>query len=292
MEKSIEIKAATKEIALAQALSELNATEDQVTVEVLQKGGVFSQTHIKVTLSESANDKVQDFVNNLLCKMNMASTAVLKTTDEGICITIDGPDSANAIGYRGEVLDALQYLTITYINQEKFDIKKVVVDAENYREKRRETLVGLANRLAEKAHRTARVVELEPMNPFERRIIHAALHDSEIAETKSEGEDQQRHIVIVPKGVEIRTDRRPNGNNRGGRNNDRRDRRQGGNGRDNARKPRENFDRAPKAYIDENEAPDGRQFLGYFTEDDGFQKQEIKRNGPPKMKSFGGKKKF
>ena len=220
--------------------------------------------------------------------MGLSASAKASESDGEIVVEISGEDSGTAIGYRGEALDAIQFLTRTYLNQEKLGTGKVVVDCENYRAKRRETLVALAGRLAEKAYRTRRKVALEPMNPFERRIIHSALIDSEIAETHSEGEDSARHVVIVPKGVELREDRRRDG---------RRDNRRDGRGKDRRRdgdRPanRRNGDdrRRERTPRTEEEVPDGNEYRGYFT--DGFVKSDPVKTGPPKFKSFGGKKKF
>ena len=216
---------------------------------------------------------------------HQGTVKILHTVSPGeIVVEISGEDSGTAIGYRGEALDAIQLLTRTYLNQEKLGTGKVVVDCENYRAKRRETLVALAGRLAEKAYRTRRKVALEPMNPFERRIIHSALIDSEIAETHSEGEDSARHVVIVPKGVELREDRRRD-NRRDGRGKDRRrDGDRPANRRNGDDRRRE---RTPRM---EEEVPDGNEYRGYFT--DGFVKSDPVKTGPPKFKSFGGKKKF
>lgn len=211
MEKSVVVKASSVDLAVEKALAELGAERDRVQVEVLAKGGLFQRAEVRVTLKETVADAAAEFVNGVLSAMRLSSRAEAEERDGEIVLDIEGQDSGAAIGYRGEVLDAIQFLTRTYINQEKNSSAKIVVDCENYRAKRRDTLVALANRLAEKAYRTRRKVSLEPMNPFERRIIHSALADSEIAETHSEGEDAARHIVIVPKGVELREDR-PRGN--------------------------------------------------------------------------------
>ena len=263
---------------------------------MLAKGGLFQKAEVKVTVIETAASLAEDFVNGILEKMGLVSRATAVETDGTVTVTVSGEDSGTAIGYRGEALDAIQFLARTYLNQEKQSSAKVVIDCENYREKRRETLTALALRLAEKAHRTCRKVVLEPMNPFERRIIHSALLDSEIAETHSEGEDAQRHVVIVPKGVEIKEDRRPrNGRREGGRR-DRNDRR-GGKfdgkkdfraSRDDDRRREDRRERRPRT--EEEEVPDGREYRGYYT--DSFTKQEAPKSGPPKFKSFGGTKKF
>ena len=111
----------------------------------------------------------------------------------------DGEDSGAAIGYRGEVLDALQYLTSLVANKDKTSYKRVILDTEAYREKRVEKLKVLAKNLESKAIRTGKPVKLEPMNSFERRIIHSALQDSEKVKTLSEGTSPNRYVIILPK---------------------------------------------------------------------------------------------
>lgn len=285
MEKSVVVKASSVDLAVEKALAELGAERNRVQVEVLAKGGLFQRAEVRVTLKETVADAAAEFVNGVLSAMRLSSRAEAEERDGEIVLDIEGQDSGAAIGYRGEVLDAIQFLTRTYINQEKNSSAKIVVDCENYRAKRRDTLVALANRLAEKAYRTRRKVSLEPMNPFERRIIHSALADSEIAETYSEGEDAARHIVIVPKGVELREDR-PRGNRRDGRRGDgrRESRRERGNDAKGDGRRRE---RAPRA--EEEEVPDGREYRGYYTDD--FVKADAPKSGPPKFKSFGGNRK-
>lgn len=285
MEKSVVVKASSVDLAVEKALAELGAERDRVQVEVLAKGGLFQRAEVRVTLKETVADAAAEFVNGVLSAMRLSSRAEAEERDGEIVLDIEGQDSGAAIGYRGEVLDAIQFLTRTYINQEKNSSAKIVVDCENYRAKRRDTLVALANRLAEKAYRTRRKVSLEPMNPFERRIIHSALADSEIAETHSEGEDAARHIVIVPKGVELREDR-PRGNRRDGRRGDgrRENRRERGSDAKGDGRRRE---RAPRA--EEEEVPDGREYRGYYTDD--FVKADAPKSGPPKFKSFGGNRK-
>lgn len=284
MEKSVVEKASSVELAVEKALGELGARREDVEIEVLSKGGLFQKAEVRVTLRQTAAAHAEEFVSGLLRAMGLSASAKASESDGEIVVEISGEDSGTAIGYRGEALDAIQFLTRTYLNQEKLGTGKVVVDCENYRAKRRETLVALAGRLAEKAYRTRRKVALEPMNPFERRIIHSALIDSEIAETHSEGEDSARHVVIVPKGVELREDRRRD-NRRDGRGKDRRrDGDRPANRRDGDDRRRE---RTPRM---EEEVPDGNEYRGYFT--DGFVKADPVKTGPPKFKSFGGKKKF
>lgn len=290
MEKSIEAQASSVDLAVEKALVELGVSKDKVDVEVISKGGLFSKAKVRVTVKDSIADKMAEFFNGTLSRMGLVSRASVEDKNGTLYITIAGDDSGVAIGYRGEALDAFQYLALTFLNEQKCDFKKVVVDCENYREKRKETLSALALKIAQKAVRLQRKIALEPMNPFERRIIHSALADSDVADTESEGEEPNRYIVIVPKGVELK-DQRPikNGereprkdgkrDRKDFRKGDRRDNRNGKDAREH--KPRE----------EEPEAPDGRVYRGYFTEQDDFVKP-VAQSGPPKFKSFGGKKKF
>lgn len=289
MEKSIETQASSVDLAVEKALVELGVSKDKVDVEVISKGGLFSKAKVRVTVKDSIADKMAEFFNGTLSRMGLSSRASVEDKNGTLYITITGDDSGVAIGYRGEALDAFQYLALTFLNEQKCDFKKVVVDCENYREKRRETLSALALKLAQKALRLQRKIALEPMNPFERRIIHSALADSDIADTESEGEEPNRYIVIIPKGVELK-DQRPlkNGEREQRRDakKDRKDSRKG-----DRRDSRNRKDRERKPREEEPEAPDGRVYRGYFTEQDEFVKP-VAQSGPPKFKSFGGKKKF
>lgn len=292
MEKSVETQASSVELAIEKALVELGVERERVDVEVISKGGLFSKAKVKVTVKNSIADKMAEFFNGTLERMGLVSRATVEEKDGTLYVGIQGDDSGVAIGYRGEALDAFQYLALTFLNEQKGEFKKVVVDCENYREKRRETLTALAERLAQKAVRLQRKIALEPMNPFERRIIHSALAESEIAETESEGDEPNRYIVIIPKGVELK-DKRPikNGEReprRDGKSNHRDNRRDNKDRRD-TRGRRDNRERKPRE--EESEAPDGRVYRGYFTEQDDFVKP-VAQAGPPKFKSFGGKKKF
>lgn len=295
MEKSVETQASSVDIAVEKALVELGVSRDKVDVEVLAKGGLFSKAKVRVTVKDTIADKMAEFINGTLERMGLTSRATVEEKDNTLYITIQGDDSGVAIGYRGEALDAFQYLALTFLNEHKCDFKKVVVDCENYREKRKETLTALAEKLAQKSVRLCRKIALEPMNPFERRIIHSALADSEIADTESEGEEPQRYIVIIPKGVELKDqrpikngEREPRKDSRKGGRNDRRDRNSNGKGR---RGDRMNDRRERKPREEEVEVEDGRVYRGYFTEQDDFVKPAV-QSGPPKFKSFGGKKKF
>ena len=302
MDKFVETQASNIDGAVEKALQELGVSKDKVEVEVLSKGGLFSKAKVRVTVKEDLADKVLAFVNGTLERMNLKSRATVEEKNDTIYVRIQGEDSGAVIGYRGETLDAFQYLALIFLNEHKGENKKVVVDCENYREKRKEALTALALRLAEKSVRLCRKIELEPMNPFERRIIHSALADSELAKTESVGEEQNRHIVIIPLGVELKDERplkngerenrdRRDGRRNGGRNGRGNDRRGSYGKRDGKRDDRRRggYDRKPRE--EEPEVEDGNVYLGYITEQDDFVKP-VAQAGPPKYKSFGGKKRF
>ncbi len=292
MEKSIETQASSVDLAVEKALMELGVSKDKVDVEILQKGGLFSKAKVRVTVKDSTQDKMAEFFNGTLERMGLVSRATVEDKNGTLYVTIAGDDSGVAIGYRGEALDAFQYLALTFLNEQKCDFKKVVVDCENYREKRKETLTALALRLAEKSVRLQRKIALEPMNPFERRIIHSALADSEIATTESEGEEPARYIVIIPKGVELKDQRPIKNGEREPRKDSRKDGRRNGKDRDFKKGGRrDDRPRERKPRVEEPEAPDGKVYRGYFTQQDDFVKPAT-QSGPPKFKSFGGKKRF
>ena len=218
MEKSVITKAGSVELAVEKALAELGVDRDKVEVEVLQKGGLFKHAEVRVTVRESDADIALAFVNETLALMGIASRGKVVDGAEGeIVIEIDGEDSGAAIGYRGEVLDAIQFLARTYLNQVKPSAGKLTVDCENYREDREETLKRVANKLAAKAVRLGKRVRLEPMNPYERRIIHSALVDNPDVTTKSEGKEPARFVVIIPKNMRTYDKRDRNGRNDRGR---------------------------------------------------------------------------
>lgn len=292
MEKSIETQASSVDLAVEKALVDLGVSKDKVDVEILQKGGLFSKAKVRVTVKDSTQDKMAEFFNGTLERMGLVSRATVEDKNGTLYVTIAGDDSGVAIGYRGEALDAFQYLALTFLNEQKCDFKKVVVDCENYREKRKETLTALALRLAEKSVRLQRKIALEPMNPFERRIIHSALADSEIATTESEGEEPARYIVIIPKGVELKDQRPIKNGEREPRKDSRKDGRRNGKDRDFKKGGRrDDRPRERKPRVEEPEAPDGKVYRGYFTQQDEFVKP-VTQSGPPKFKSFGGKKRF
>ena len=128
--------------------------------------------------------------------------------EENLCVELAGPDMGLLIGKRGQTLDSLQYLTSLVVNKGREEYLRVKLDTENYRERRRDTLENLARNISHKVKRTRRSVALEPMNPYERRIIHSALQSDRFVTTRSEGEEPFRHVVVFPKKADKEGKRR------------------------------------------------------------------------------------
>ena len=237
-----EFTAKTVEEATREGLIEMGLTAEQAIVEVLEeptKGILgFGAKKAKVRISKKKTDgeRANDFVTGLLEIIKMPATTELNEDENGIVINVITTTSSAVIGYRGEVLDAIQCLAGAVANTGKEEYSRVVVDCEGYRSKREETLKSLAEKLANKAVRTGRKVSLEPMNPFERRIIHSALAENTEVKTASEGKEPNRYISIIPNNMKpgrpLREDRR-------GRDN-RRDNHGDRRGRDNRRDNRDN----------------------------------------------------
>ncbi len=199
--ETIEIKAATVEEAIEKGLEKLNKKREEVEIEIADAGGFLKKAKVLLTVKATEGEKAEAFLKQLLQKMNLNINAELTEDAEKALIQLSGADSGKIIGYRGDVLDAVQYITSVAVNAEQENFKKIIIDCENYRTKREETLTSLAGKLAEKAVFKGRKVALEPMNPFERRIIHSALQNNENVTTESEGIEPNRHVVIVPKNL-------------------------------------------------------------------------------------------
>lgn len=142
--------------------------------------------------------RVINFVKSLLAAMDLNCELKIKANHEKLSILIFGADTNTAIGYRGEALDAIQYITLLAANRPSRYSKKLAIDAEGYRERRAETLTALSTKLAAQAIKSGRAIELEPMNPFERRVIHTALQGNKDVTTLSEGDEPNRFVVICP----------------------------------------------------------------------------------------------
>ena len=197
----------TVDSAIEAGLAELGIEKEDAIIKVIEEGtkgflGLGGEK-AKVSIESKLDSKkrVCDFLDGLFELLKIPAQAEAEETDERINVTLITTASATLIGYRGEMLDALQTVAGAVANIGRDDYKRVVVDCENYRDKREETLKNLALHLAQKAVRIARPVTLEPMNPFERRIIHSALSDVADVTTESQGVEPNRYVVITPNNV-------------------------------------------------------------------------------------------
>lgn len=204
--KFVEKEAKTVEDAITEALVEMGLTSDQVTVEVLEKGptglmSIFSSKLSKVRVYKKVNltETAEHFLVDVFDKMKL-DVKIGVTLDDQNNMTVDlsGPSMGVLIGKRGQTLDSLQYLVSLVVNKESESYIRVKLDTENYRDRRKDTLESLAKNLASKVKTTRKKFTLEPMNPYERRIIHATLQNNKFVETHSEGEEPFRKVVITP----------------------------------------------------------------------------------------------
>lgn len=200
--KFVEKSGKSVEEALRLALIELEATREQVEFEVLEEGskgflGIGAkETRIRVSKKDSVIDSARAFLNSILKEMNIEAELDIEQHDDVLNVNMNGEDMAILIGKRGQTLDSLQYLVSLVVNKNKDEYLRVVLDTENYRAKRKETLESLAEKLAAKVKKSRKNVILEPMNPYERRIIHSALQNNPNVSTKSEGDEPYRKVVI------------------------------------------------------------------------------------------------
>ena len=203
----IEVSAKTVEHALTDASVQPGITSDQLEYEIVEKGssgflGIGSKNAvIRVKIKSSIEDEVKKFLTSVFNAMNMEVEIIInKNEDEKFLdVELKGDDMGVLIGKRGQTLDSLQYLTSLAINKHRDEYYKVKIDTEDYRKRRKDTLENLAKNIAYKVKRTKRPVSLEPMNPFERRVIHSALQNDKYVTTHSEGEEPYRHVVVTLK---------------------------------------------------------------------------------------------
>ena len=213
----ITVSAKTVDEAVTKALIELETTSDKLEYEVVEKGssgflGIGAKPAvIRAKKKERIEDRAIDFLNQVFQSMNMevSITAEYNPEEWEMNINMEGSDMGILIGKRGQTLDSLQYLVSLVVNKKKEEYIRVKLDTENYRERRKETLETLAKNIAYKVKRTKHSVSLEPMNPYERRIIHAALQNDKYVVTRSDGEEPFRHVIISLKrdGKKEKTDR-------------------------------------------------------------------------------------
>ena len=209
----LEFTGKTVDEAVEEGLKTLGLTREEAHIEVLEegkKGGLFSKgvkARVKVGKKQTDGERAQAFLDGLFGILNFTATTELDETQEHTRINVITPNTYAVIGHRGEFLDALQVLAGAVANIGRDEYERVVVDCENYRSKREETLKRLAQKLADKAVRSGRKVAVEPMTPYERRIIHSALAENPDVKTVSEGKEPNRYIVVVPNNLRPGADR-------------------------------------------------------------------------------------
>ena len=215
----ITVTAKTVDDAITQASLQLGVSSDRLQYEVVEKGsaGILGgligakPAVIRAKKIETIDDKATDFLKDVFEAMGLSVDVDVKMNEEEkeMDINLSGDEMGILIGKRGQTLDSLQYLVSLVVNKESEDYLRVKLDTENYRERRKEPLETLAKNIAYKVKRTRRSVSLEPMNPYERRIIHSALQNDKYVFTRSEGEEPFRHVVIALKREERNDRRRP-----------------------------------------------------------------------------------
>lgn len=239
--KYVEIVGKTREEAVKQALLELNAKIEDVTINVEEQKpkGFFGflakkEVRVKVTLKETektdedledfsfaskgfsleednlksekesgidenSKETAKKFLEDIFTTLEIEAEINISENEGCLCIGVTGDEASRLIGRRGESLDSLQMLTGLAVNRDRDKYVKVLLDIENYRAKREESLIKYANKMARQSAKQRRIIKLEPMNPYERRIIHSALQSDRYVKTYSEGKDPYRKIVIEPK---------------------------------------------------------------------------------------------
>ncbi len=206
----IEVSAKTVNDAITEACQKLTVTSDKLEYEVIEEGssgflGIGSKPAvIKARIKSSVEDSAKDFLKDIFAAMDMTVVVDVKydENDNSMNVDLSGDDMGVLIGKRGQTLDSLQYLVSLVVNKNTENYIRVKVDTENYRQRRKETLENLAKNISYKVKRTKRPVSLEPMNPYERRIIHSALQNDKYVTTHSEGDEPFRHVVVVLKKYE------------------------------------------------------------------------------------------
>lgn len=203
----IEVSAKTVDDAITEACQKLVVTSDKLEYEVVEEGsagflGIGSKPAvIKARVKSSVQDTAKDFLKDVFEAMDLTVVVNVEydEVENSMNIELSGDEMGVLIGKRGQTLDSLQYLVSLVVNKNVENYIRVKVDTENYRQRRKETLENLAKNISYKVKRTKRPVSLEPMNPYERRIIHSALQNDKYVTTFSEGEEPFRHVVVTLK---------------------------------------------------------------------------------------------
>ena len=198
----------TVDDAITEALVSFGTTSDKIEYEVIEEGsngllGLFSKKSavIRARCKNTMEDHVLEFLNEVLEKMDMPADATIEIDEEEkvININLEGENAGDLIGKRGANLDSLQYLISIVVNKKSEEYYRVKLDTMDFRQRRQKTLENLAKNVASKVKKTRRKVVLEPMNPYERRVIHSYLQSEKNMSTKSEGEEPNRRVVIYYK---------------------------------------------------------------------------------------------
>ncbi|MED4403290.1 RNA-binding cell elongation regulator Jag/EloR [Metabacillus fastidiosus] len=204
--KEITASGLTVDEAVKSALAELNVSTDEVEINVISEGkrgflGLFGQKPATVHIKLKVNpvEEARKFLIDVIKKMNIEADIDVEQGGRQVLFSIRGEEIALLIGKRGQTLNSLQYLTQLVANRYSKQYLQIIVDAENYRERRKVTLSELAKRLARQVVKDKKEVKLEPMPSYERKVIHAALASIKGIKTSSIGEDPNRYIVISPK---------------------------------------------------------------------------------------------
>ncbi len=204
-EQYIEEEGRTTEEAMELALKKLGVTRDQVRVTVLYEakkslfGLITKPAKVRISLKEDPSSTPEGILKTLLAEMGIEADVNTEVSDGNIYLNINTPNAGLLIGRRGRTLDAIQHLLNCIVNRSSLVKRRVIVDAEQYRERREEILTNLAHKLASKVKTTGQEIVVEPMNPQDRRIIHLALQDDQEVTTFSRGEGSFRSVVITTK---------------------------------------------------------------------------------------------
>ena len=259
----------TVDEAVEKGLKELGLTKETADIRVLEEGKkkLFGSVKARVEIAPlekeepiaqtqengmTDGERTVVFLEGLFKLLNITACTELVSEVDKVQINVTAANTTAVIGKHGTTLDAIQTLAGAVANIGRDDYKRVVVDCENYRESRETTLTKLAENLAQKAIRLGKKIKLEPMNPYERRIIHSALSEREGVKTVSEGKEPNRYIVVIPENLEdpdapaipARTERR---NDRGGRRGDRRGSFKGGKGKGGFKGGQKKYNRGDSA---------------------------------------------
>lgn len=208
----IEISAKTVDDAITEAIIKLGTTHDKIEYEVIEKGSAGflginrKDAVIRARKKNDTNDNIRDFLESVFKAMGLTVTIQIEKEEDSNVVNVDlkGDDMGVLIGKRGQTLDSIQYLTSLVVNKGNAGYVRVKVDTENYRARRKETLENLAKNIAFKVKRTKKPVFLEPMNPYERRVIHSALQNDPLVSTHSEGEEPYRKVVVTLKNSKVK----------------------------------------------------------------------------------------